>query len=98
MIVDVLLTYKAGCMDKYYTLEIGYNGADITDIATTVDVDVSKVRWLVELIQSGYKEQEVLSGFVNVVGKETFSSFSRRKPMTRDARLPNPKSQEEVEA
>ena len=85
-------------MDKYYTLEIGYNGADISDIATSIDVKESKVKWLVELIQAGFKEQEVLSGFVNVVGDNTFTSFTRRTLITGDTKLPKPKIKEEVVA
>ena len=79
-------------MDKYYTLEIGYNGADISDIATVTDVEESRVKWFVELIQSGFKEQEVLSGFVNVVGKDTFDSFTRRSLISDETKLPSPKN------
>ena len=77
-------------MKQYYRLDIGYNGADITDIAIQVNAPVERVDWLVRVIQSGFIQEGINSGFVNVVGKDTFTSFNRRNSMTPESELPEP--------
>lgn len=77
-------------MKRYYRLDIGYNGADITDIAIQVNAPVENVDWLVRIIQSGFTQEGISSGFVNVVGQDTFESFNRRNCITSETKLPEP--------
>ena len=77
-------------MEQHYRLDIGYNGADITDIAVQFTVPADRVHWLAGLVQSGFQKEGIASGFVNVVGKDTFVSFTRRHYITHDAELPIP--------
>lgn len=77
-------------MKKYYRLDIGYNGADITDIAIQVNAPVERVNWLVRVIQSGFTQEGISSGFVNVVGQDSFASFNRRNYINSESELPEP--------
>ena len=83
-------------MEKHYRLDIGYNGADVSDIAVQITIPIDRVHWLVGLIQSGFQKEGIASGFVNVVGKDTFVSFTRHHYITHESKLPKPLESDSV--
>lgn len=84
-------------MEKYYTLQIGYSGADISDIATIIDVEASKTHWLVGIILNGFEKQDVTTGFVKVIGKDerNWETFDRRRPISYGTDLREPKTRDD---
>lgn len=76
---------------NYYRLEVGYSGADITDIRSVLEkVSADDTVFLVDLLQKGFSHNDVASGFVNVVGRDTYVSFTRMKNISDKSELPTP--------
>lgn len=56
-------------MSDYLLLEVGYNGCDISDIKTQINVPVGDAFWLAGVIYEGLKQNGYAGRFVNIVGQ-----------------------------
>jgi hypothetical protein len=83
--------------EKVFRIEIGYNGADITDIARIEYIPIRKIKWYLEMIENGCKKTNYGGWFINfgnkndwrtINNRRSFQSYSQDKwpePMLRDA-------------
>lgn len=81
--------------NTYHILEIGYNGADVTDIKTSIVCQSNTTRWLAEIIYRGLSSEQYNGRFVSIKGETDcvkIDQYSEDKLLDTQYALPTPLS------
>lgn len=87
--------YKKMQNNTYHILEIGYNGADVTDIKTSIICQSNTTRWLAEIIYRGLSSEQYNGRFVAIKGENDcvkIDQYSEGKLLNTQYALPTPLS------